>query len=176
MSTMRQRLLSMARRVQERPCWSHDDATCESHTIEHTVGLPFWLQHQCHMTLNPGYSQSTLDDPDENESIYRQTSIVDVGCFKYFLDDRVHIQFSNGFLVEMTPDQVHSCQVIISTAVTSRSISTSSTSSIPTRTFDVESQIDESTPRSTYSTVHHRRSATSSKSTASTTADVTSPF
>ena len=118
------------------------------------------------MTVNPVCLQSTLNDPDENESIYRQRSVDDVGCFKYFLDDRVQILFSNGFRVEMTPEQVHFCQVVDPTALSSRSISTSAASSIPTRTFDVESQTDESKPRSTYSMVHHRRIATSSTLTA----------
>jgi len=42
MSNMRQRLLSMTRRVQERPCWSQEDVLLDDNindTIEQSVNL-----------------------------------------------------------------------------------------------------------------------------------------
>jgi hypothetical protein len=44
MSNMRQRLLTMARRVQERPCWLEEDVLLDEHindTIEQLVILSF---------------------------------------------------------------------------------------------------------------------------------------
>ena len=58
-------------------------------------------------------SSSLADDYDNEDNIYRQTFILDAGHFRYFHDNHVEIKFSNGFILHMTPEQVHSCQVCI---------------------------------------------------------------
>ena len=99
---MRERLLTMARRVQEKPCWlqeeEHDDSIQSNPMLD-----------SFHDETN---RSSDLFD-DETESIYRQTSVDDVGHFKSFLDNRVQIQFHNGFTLEMTGEQVEFCQVTV---------------------------------------------------------------
>ena len=42
MSTMRQRLLSMTRRVQENPCWLPEDESLFDETIDQLVNLSFF--------------------------------------------------------------------------------------------------------------------------------------
>ncbi|CAM4758617.1 unnamed protein product [Rotaria magnacalcarata] len=96
MSTMRQRLLSMSRRVQERPCWMQEDVPSDDHINDSIEQLKL----------------SSLDNEfDDADNIFRQTSTADVGHFKYFLDNHVQIKFFNDFLLIMTPQQVHSCQM-----------------------------------------------------------------
>ncbi|CAF3576240.1 unnamed protein product [Adineta steineri] len=97
MSNMRQRLISMTRRVQERPCWLQEDIVLDNHTINDT-------------TEQLGLS-SLENEIDDEDNIYRQTSIVNIGHFKYFLDNHIQIKFSNGFILYMTSEQVHSCQM-----------------------------------------------------------------
>lgn len=100
MATMRQSLLTMARRVQEKPCWIIDD--------EHEDSI-----HSNPMidSLHDETNRSSDLFDDETESIYRQTSVDDVGNFKYFHDNRVQIEFHNGFTLDMTTEQVEFCQV-----------------------------------------------------------------
>jgi hypothetical protein len=128
MSTMRQQILTMARRVQERPCWSHIDFLSNDELLEHSVSklVEFCLNRPCSIQVLSS-SDDTLsrnkDDIDEHDdklsddqhSIYRQTSIFDIGHFKYYLDDHVKIQFSNGYVLHMTSEQVQFCQVRLST-------------------------------------------------------------
>lgn len=100
MATMRQRLLTMARRVQEKPCWLQDEEHDDSIHSNPMVDSIFDETNR---------SADLFDD--ETESIYRQTSVDDVGHFKYFHDNRVQIRFHNGFILDMTGEQVEFCQV-----------------------------------------------------------------
>ncbi|CAF0804038.1 unnamed protein product [Adineta ricciae] len=96
MSNMRQRILSMTRRVHEKPCWVQDDVVIDTSVND---------------TIEEMKSASLADDHDNEDNIYRQTFILDAGHFKYFHDNHVEIKFSNGFVLYMTPEQVHSCQM-----------------------------------------------------------------
>ena len=58
-------------------------------------------------------SSSLEDEAVDDHNIFRQTSIIGVGHFKYFVDNHVQIKFSNNFILNMTPEQVHLCQVSI---------------------------------------------------------------
>ncbi|CAF2348522.1 unnamed protein product [Rotaria sp. Silwood2] len=96
MSTMRQRLLSMTRRVQERPCWMQEDVALDNNINDNIEQLKL---------------PSLENEIDDNDNILRQTSIAGVGHFKYFHDNHVQIKFSNDFILNMTSEQVHSCQM-----------------------------------------------------------------
>lgn len=112
MSNMRQRILSMTRRVQERPCWLQDDVVLDptiDETIEQLVSV-LRISDQSDR-VSQQKSTSMINDIDVEESIYRETSIANVGHFKYFSAGHVQIRFSNGFILHMTAEQVHACQV-----------------------------------------------------------------
>ncbi|UJR27540.1 hypothetical protein I4U23_008822 [Adineta vaga] len=96
MSNMRQRILSMTRRVQERPCWLQEDVVLDANIND---------------TIDQMKSFSFENESDSEENIYRQTSIVNIGYFKYFHDNHVEIKYSNGFVLSMTPEQVHTSQM-----------------------------------------------------------------
>ncbi len=51
------------------------------------------------------------DEIDDEDNLFRQTSLFNVGHFKYYHDNHVQIKFSNDFILHMTPEQVHSCQI-----------------------------------------------------------------
>ena len=99
------------------------------------------------------------------DSLYRQTLIAEVGHFKYFLEDRVHIKFFNGFMLDMTPEQVRFCQVCRSRHLSTMNpiIRLCSPRPILRSTFNVASPIERNRPPLTSSTVEHNLVVMNSK-------------
>lgn len=118
MGSMRQRLLTMARRVQEQPCWYDEEAEREEEQQKQENS--FHSNTTIESSTNDTNRSSETFDEETTESIYRQTSIDDVGHFKCYQNNRVEIQFHNGFLLEMTAEQVQFCQVQRSSIVAHR--------------------------------------------------------
>lgn len=99
------------------------------------------------------------------DSLYRQTSIAEIGHFKYSLEDRVHINFFNGFMLDMTPEQVQFCQVCRSRHPSTMNLIIRLCCSRPILrlTFNVASPIERNRPPLTSSMVEHNLVVMNSK-------------